>query len=317
MVNLSYFLLTTLKSKMNPETTLESFYPDKVCFQKVLFSSVNIAYVELGDPTKPTILFIHGLSNALTVWNKNLPILSKKFHCIAIDLPGSGLSSKDKSYPYGMEFFASAIQDFITQKSLKNVFLCGHSMGGQIALTLAITKFKPLKGLILCAPAGIEQFNALERNLYKNTMLFVDMLSTEENSLRKALNNSFYIMPASAKQLIQEQIDLLQTHDQGHYRLMMERCIAGMLEEPVYEKLDQIEVPVFILFGEKDSLIPNKIIHPISIKTLLEKSMAKFSMGSYHIVEKCGHFVQWENADDVNHYIEDFVKEVSNLPKKD
>ncbi len=295
---------------MNKDSIEISLYPTPVLKQKVLFDAVEIAYTETGNSNSPTLLFVHGLGHALIAWQKNVAALSKNYHVIAIDLPGNGLSSKDINYPYSMAFYADAIRDFIIKKELKDVFLVGHSMGGQIVLTLATQHLPEIKGLLLCAPAGIEQLNTIERNLYKGTMLFVDMLSTEENSLRKAINNSFYIMPDSAPLLIQQLVDIMQLQDRGHYRVMMEKCIVGMLEEPVYGSFDKIEVPVHILFGEKDGLIPNKIIHPVSIKQMLDEAMPQFKNGSYTLIPQCGHFLQWEKPDDVNHYIGAFVKEV-------
>lgn len=295
---------------MNKEKTDLSSYPLPVLRQKVLYDSVEIAYTESGDHKGPTIVLIHGLGHALIAWNRNIPGLSKRYRVIAIDLPGNGLSSKDINYPYSMAFFADAVRDFIIQKKLSDVFLCGHSMGGQIAMTLAKDPLPVLKGLILCAPAGIERFNQVERDLYKGTMLFVDMLSTEENSLRKAINNSFYIMPDSAPSLIQQLVDIMRLQDRFHYRMMMEKCIVGMLEEPVYETFSKIEVPAYILFGEKDGLIPNKIIHPVSLKQMLEEAMPLFRKGKYQLIPRCGHFLQWEKPSDVDHYIDAFVREV-------
>lgn len=295
---------------MNKETIELSLYPAPIHKQKVLFDAVEIAYTETGNSEGPTLLFVHGLGHALIAWQKNVTALAKKYKIIAIDLPGNGLSSKDINYPYSMAFFADAVRDFIIQKGLTNVFLIGHSMGGQVALTVATQHLPQLKGLLLCAPAGIEQFNTIERNLYKGTMLFVDMLSTEENSLRKAINNSFYIMPDSAPLLIQQLVDIMQLQDRAHYRLMMEKCIVGMLEEPVYDSFAQINVPVHVLFGEKDGLIPNKIIHPMSVKQMLDEAMPKFKQGTYSLISQCGHFLQWEKPADVNYYIDAFAKDV-------
>lgn len=295
---------------MNREKIDQVLYPSPVLRQKVLYDSVEIAYTESGNADDPTLLLIHGLGHALIAWNRNIPELSKRYRVIALDLPGNGLSSKDVNYPYSMAFFADAVRDFIIQKELNDVFVCGHSMGGQIAMTLAQQPLPVLKGLVLCAPAGIERFNQVERNLYKGTMLFVDMLSTEENSLRKAINNSFYIMPDSAPLLIQQLVDIMQLQDRYHYRMMMEKCIIGMLEEPVYETFSKIEVPTYILFGEKDGLIPNKIIHPVSLKQMLDEAMLLFRNGKYELIPKCGHFLQWEKPNDVVHYIDAFLREV-------
>ncbi len=102
------------------------------------------------------------------------------------------------------------------------------------------------------------------------------MVSNEETSLRKAIQNSFYIMPDNAPVFIQQLVDLMHLQDRAHYRYMIEQCISGMLDETVYDKLESIKIPVLVLFGERDNLIPNRFIHPVSTKKLATDVVAKF-----------------------------------------
>ena len=292
---------------MIEQNTIARIYPFPVHSKKILFDSVEIAYCDEGKGEK-TLLFIHGLGHSLIGWQKNMKALSKHHRCIAVDLPGYGLSSKSTSYPYSMHFYAECIKDLIQVLGLSNVYLCGHSMGGQIALTLAENPPAQLKGLILCAPAGIEQFSEWEKSLYKSTMMFMDMVSTEENSLKKAIHNSFYEMPTSAKGFIKNLIEIMHWQDRAHYRYLIDKCISGMLYEPVAPLFPTIKTPVLIIFGEKDNLIPNKFIHPVSIKTMLDEVIWEFPKADYVIIPKSGHFVQWERAKEVNHQIDAFLK---------
>jgi pimeloyl-ACP methyl ester carboxylesterase len=280
-------------------------YPYPVQRQKVLHDAVDIAYVDEGQG-ETTILFVHGLGHSLLGWVKNIDYLKQYYRCVAIDLPGNGLSSTG-NYPYSMHFFAEAINDFIKEKQLKNVYLAGHSMGGQISMIFSLLHQESLKGLILCAPAGFETFNDWEKSLYRNTMYFVDLVSNEENSLRKAIQNSFYIMPDNAPAFTQQLVDLMKLQDRDHYRHMIDSCINAMLDESVFEKLGKINVPVLILFGERDNLIPNRFIHPISTKSLAETAAKQFKNAEVHIISQCGHFLQWEKAQQVNSYIRHFA----------
>jgi pimeloyl-ACP methyl ester carboxylesterase len=280
-------------------------YPYPVQRQKILLDAVDIAYIDEGKGAT-TLLFVHGLGHSLLGWSKNIEYLKQYYRCVAIDLPGNGLSSTGE-YPYSMHFFAEAIHDFIKVKKLKNVYLAGHSMGGQISLIFSLKYQDTIKGLILCAPAGFETFNDWEKSLYRNTMYFVDMVSNEENSLRKAIQNSFYIMPDNAPAFTQQLVDLMKLQDKKHYRYMIDSCINAMLDESVYENLGNINIPVLILFGERDNLIPNKFIHPVSTKSIAETAAKQFINAEVHIISQCGHFLQWEKAQEVNSYIRNFA----------
>ncbi|RYZ37023.1 MAG: alpha/beta hydrolase [Sphingobacteriales bacterium] len=280
-------------------------YPYPLKRQKVLHNAVDLAYVDEGEG-EATLLFVHGLGHSLLGWTKNIEYLKQYYRCIAIDLPGNGLSSTGQ-YPYSMHFFAEVIADFIREQKLTNVYLAGHSMGGQVSMIFSLLHQDLIKGLILCAPAGFETFNDWEKSLYRNTMYFVDMVSNEETSLRKAIQNSFYIMPDNAPAFTQQLVDLMKLQDRSHYRYMIDNCIAAMLDEPVYEKLPRVTIPVLILFGERDNLIPNRFIHPISTKSLAETAAKQFPNAEVHIISQCGHFLQWEKAQQVNSYIRHFA----------
>lgn len=280
-------------------------YPYPVYYQKLMHNAVNVAYIDEGTGDQ-TLLFVHGLGHSLVGWSKNIDYLKKHFRCVAIDLPGNGLSQAG-DYPYGMRFYAEVINAFITERQLNNVFLAGHSMGGQISITLALLYPHQIKGLILCAPAGFETFNEWEASLYRNTMFFVDMVSSEEESLKKGIRNSFYIMPGNVRAFTDQLIQLIKLQDRKQYRNMIERCISGMLDEPVFDQLEKIDVPVLILFGERDNLIPNRFIHPVSTRKIAETAAARFQQAEVHILSQCGHFLQWEKADEVNSYIRNFA----------
>ena len=280
-------------------------YPYSVLRQKLVNDAIDIAYVDEGKGDT-TLLFVHGLGHSLLGWTKNIEYLKDYFRCIAIDLPGNGLSATGK-YPYSMHFFAEILQQFIEAKQLKNVVLIGHSMGGQICMTYALSYQHNIKSLVLCAPAGFETFNEWERSLYKNTMYFVDMVSNEESSLRKAIQNSFYIMPENVPSFTQQLVNLMKLQEKGHYRYMLDGCIAAMLDEPVYDRLHEIKIPVLILFGERDNLIPNKFIHPTSTKSVAVQAGKQFQDAEVEIISQCGHFIQWEKASEVNGFIRYFA----------
>ena len=121
----------------------------------------KIAYIDEGKGEK-TILFIHGLANYAQCWKRNIDFLKHHYRCIAIDLPGNGLSDHNH-HSFGMKFFANCIGNFISALKLKKVYLAGHSMGGQVALTTALQFPQLIEKMVLCAPAGFEKFTAMDK----------------------------------------------------------------------------------------------------------------------------------------------------------
>jgi pimeloyl-ACP methyl ester carboxylesterase len=270
-----------------------------------LSNGCDLAYIDEGVGKK-VLLFIHGLATYSLSWKKNIDHLKAHYRCIALDLPGNGLSGHG-NYPYGISFFADTVNEFIQKLALKDVCIVGHSMGSQIAM-MAILKYPTCcNQLILCAPAGFETFTPFEKTFYHSAIHFFDFFSSEENSLRQVIRSSFYNFPAHANEMIDELVGLVKDYPVNEYRKMIESCIKSLLNEPVYEQLHQIKQPTLVLFGEYDALIPNKLIHHYSTKYLAEETIKRFPNATLKVLPQCGHFLQWEKAKEVNHLIEGFI----------
>lgn len=270
-----------------------------------LSNGCKLSYIDEGTGEQ-AIIFIHGLSNYSMGWKKNIDELKNYYRCIAVDLPGNGYSGRG-GLPYSMKFFAECVHELIQILKLKRVTLCGHSMGGQVAITTVLNFPDTIEKLVLCAPAGFEEFTETERRMYMASIQIFDVFSSEENSLRKTMQSSFYMAPEQAKPMVDELVRLMKEHNIKEYRAMVEACIYAMLHEPVFDKLIFITQPTLVLFGERDALIPNKVLHPVSTKTIAERGMAHLHNATLEMIPKCGHFLQWEESGDVNYYVRRFM----------
>ncbi len=271
-----------------------------------LSNGCDMAYIDEGTGGT-TLLFVHGLANYCGVWVKNIETLKQHYRCIAIDLPGNGYSDGG-DYPYGINFYSGCVYDFMLQLKLTNVVPVGHSMGGQVLLNLVINHPTVCKKLALCAPAGFETFTQLERSLYKTSIHFFDFFSTEENSLRKIVRTSFYHYPEYADGMQEELVELMHRQPVSQYRKVIEACIDSMMAEPVYEQLPTIQQEVLVLYGERDALIPNRLIHHITTKAMAEQVVAQMPHAQLEMLPGCGHFVQLEKPGVVNEFIREFVE---------
>lgn len=271
-------------------------------------SNCDIAYIDEGSGPK-TLLFLHGLAGYALSWKKNIDVLKKQYRCIAIDLPGNGLSDR-KERKYSMHFFSKAVYELIQQLGLKDLCIVGHSMGGQIALNTIINHPDCANSLVLCAPAGFEQFSPFERTMYHTSLQIADMFATEEHSLRQVTESSFYRNPTQANELVNDLITIMHNHPMKEYRKMVEACIMSMVNEPVFDKLPQILQPALVLFGEYDALIPNKLLHHTTTKKIAETGVNRMPGAILKMIPDCGHFVQWEKAAIVNESIVSFLSSV-------
>jgi pimeloyl-ACP methyl ester carboxylesterase len=83
----------------------------------------------------------------------------------------------------------------------------------------------------------------------------------------------------------------------------------GMLDEPVFEQLNNIKQPTLICYGEEDRLIPNTYLHKeLSTKSIGEKAIEKIPVSELNMIPKAGHFVHFDQPEKVNEIMKNFLK---------
>lgn len=99
----------------------------------------RIRYVEAGSGTP--IVLLHDTLASHEAFARTIAALvpASPFRVIAPDLPGFGASEKPdpQRYPYGWDGFADSVADLVGALGLGRVHVCGHAMGGGVALALA------------------------------------------------------------------------------------------------------------------------------------------------------------------------------------
>ena len=282
------------------------YYPQPVHTQR-LFDNSEIAFVEAGSGEQ-ILLFVHGMGNNLLSWHNNFKVLSDTYRCIAVDLPGNGVSPNSPNGNYSLDYFARCLIDFIGRKGLRNVTLVGHSMGAQIGVRVALQAPPAVAGLVLIAPAGLERFSVWERTAAQTTFFMADYFQPPEQMLASFFEHGFHRMPQEGRKLLEHCLQDFRQHGDAPYRKMLTQCVSSMFGEPVIDELPGVKAPTLILFGEADALIPNRIWHPtLSPAKLAESAVKKMQTAKCKVIPKAGHFVHWEAADAVNTAIRSFV----------
>ena len=117
----------------------------------------RIHYLEKGEG--PTLLLIHGLGASMRVFTHSLlERLSGDFRVVLLERPGSGESTREPAACARVRSQAETVSAFIKELGLERPVLVGHSLGGAVALTLALEHPEQVRGLALVAPlAGLQE----------------------------------------------------------------------------------------------------------------------------------------------------------------
>jgi pimeloyl-ACP methyl ester carboxylesterase len=101
------------------------------------------------------VLFIHGLgSSGYIEWRFTLPVLARTHRVFAPDLPGFGRSQKPRAR-YGIAYFARVLDRYLEGRRLTSAHVVGTSLGGRIALEMALRYPERVRKLVLVNSLGL------------------------------------------------------------------------------------------------------------------------------------------------------------------
>jgi pimeloyl-ACP methyl ester carboxylesterase len=116
-----------------------------------MWRGYQINYQTAGE-TGAAVLLIHGFGASVGHWRKNMPVLSEKCRCYAIDLIGFGASAKptpSAELEYTFETWANLVIDFCREVIGSPTALVGNSIGCIVALQAAVTQPELFTGVAM------------------------------------------------------------------------------------------------------------------------------------------------------------------------
>lgn len=121
-----------------------------VNFSTVPADGIEVFYRSSGSPSNPTILLLHGFPSSSFHFRNLIPLLSKKYHVIAPDLPGFGFTSipDSRNYKYTFENITLTIEAFISALSIKTYSVYVFDYGAPVAFRLALRNLSHVSAII-------------------------------------------------------------------------------------------------------------------------------------------------------------------------
>jgi pimeloyl-ACP methyl ester carboxylesterase len=231
-------------------------------------------HLRRGGKGRP-LLFLPGASGEPVV----LPFMERlatRFDVLVPDNPGYG-QSDEPEWLENIHDVAYFYLDLLAHLKLQEVVLIGASMGGWMAMEMAVRNTSRLHSLMLVSPAGIRAPGVEPADIF---------LLPPEDTVRRLFHDQALAEKRLATPMTPEAIDLALKNRHTTARLAWE----PRLHDPFLPKwLHRIDVPVSIVWGAQDRILPVGIAQ--ELKRLLPKA-------ALHILEACGHRPQEEKADE-------------------
>jgi pimeloyl-ACP methyl ester carboxylesterase len=211
----------------------------------VMAEGYRIHYLE-GGQGKP-LLLIHGLGSRAEDWTPEIPAyIHAGFHVYAIDLLGCGRSPKP-NIAYTITEQAEMVHAFLAALHLTDVDVAGWSMGGWVALKLAVLYPADVRRLVLMDSAGLLFQTPLTPAIFEPRTI------PQLHQLMALLTPN----PPSMPRFMERHL----LHRMAANFPVVSRTVHSMLtgQDLLDGQLGQIHVPVLILWGSEDALIPPSV----------------------------------------------------------
>ena len=275
--------------------------------QHVVVDGVDLAYVDSGG-SGPPLVFLHGLSSYMGFWEHQIPAFTAGHRVLALDLPGFGASGRPDA-PYTPPWFAGVVADWMEAVGVPRATLVGHSMGGQIAMTIALDHPDRVDRLVLSAPAGFERFESGVGRFMKDYWTERRALGSSEEEVRaNFVTLVFNRVDTGVERLIEERVRLGRSEAFRGTSVAVSRSIAGMVDYPVWARLPTLSVTTLIVFGTEDHMIPNPVFTGGRTRTVAEAGAARIPGATLVMIPRAGHTVHHDDPEAFNAAVERFLR---------
>lgn len=255
----------------------------------------RIRYLEEGN-SGDTVVLLHGLGGMAERWSSVIPLFSKNYRVIAPDMIGYGRSDKPQT-DYTPEFFKRMTLGLLDVVSPSGAYMVGTSLGGEIVAECASTKNHRIKKVVMVAPAGIMKKSTPALDAYTVAALY----PTHE-SVRLAYS---MMMGGDKKSSDVAVENFISSMTRPNAKMVFISTLLGMKNSPpIKEKLGLINVPVLLIWGTQDRMIP------VSFAKEFESSIPNCNLV---LMEGCGHIPYDERPEEFSRYVLDFLS--GNKPK--
>lgn len=254
----------------------------------------RVAVEELGPANAPVVLLIHGSgpgASAAGAWRLTMPELAQHYRVIAPDLLGFGNSAPAVDGRHDRERWLAQLRAQLNFIDAPSVRVVGSSLGGGLALHLALLEPERIDRLVLIAPLGsaFTLTEGLEQVWgYQPSLAAMDDL----------MHTFVYDASGVSAEIVQLRYD---------NSLLTQQAYCGMFPPPrqrwiddyvvTAQQADLLTMPTLIVHGRDDQVVPHS--SSLALRDLLPKARLLS-------LEQCGHWAQIEHAAQVNAALDAF-----------
>lgn len=287
-------------------------WPAKTYYRYQEVSGKRIFYREAGDPSKPTLLLLHGFPSSSHTYRELIPLLSGRYHVIAPDYLGFGYSDHPDpdQQPYSFDLLANSVLGLIHKLGIQEYVIYMQDFGAPVGFRVMMKDPKRLKGLIVQnANAYREGLTEARWNFFKNAH---EDRSTENVAKlyaltsRESIVEKQYLRDVKGKEEIMspdswnQDLSFLQSEKDRKIQVQLfQDYYNNLLAYPKWQAfLRKRQPPTLIVWGKND---------PAFIAPGAEAYLRDLPNAELHLLD-AGHFTVEEKAVEIGQFILGFME---------
>jgi 2-succinyl-6-hydroxy-2,4-cyclohexadiene-1-carboxylate synthase len=249
---------------------------------------IPLRFASVGDPSKPKVLFLHGFLGSGSDWLPVAQRLEPDYCSILVDLPGHGETGIPADADPGT-FFSETVDALaagLGSSSGKPCSLVGYSMGGRIALMLALrhpSLFR--KAVIVSASPGLRTPEERE-NRRKSDEGIARKIERNFDGFIEAWYDQPLFSTLKAHPLFRE-IEAKRRQSSPANLTRALRLLGTGSQPPLWDEMPSNRTPLLFVVGEKD----------LKFVEIGRRMVTVCPLSGLEIVPECGHTVHLENRE--------------------
>jgi len=271
--------------------------------KRIKAGAIDLHYHESGSGF-PVVL-LHGGGPGASGWSnfsRNFAPLAAHWRVLVPDLPGFGKSERVTLEDRAFGFYAGVIRDFLRALGISQAHFVGNSLGGGTALKLALDHPGHVGRLVLMGTGGsLPVFSATPTEGVCRLFDFYAGAGPSMQKLRSFIDLLVYDTSAITDELLAARY-AAATLPEVVSNPPLKFKGRPPLEELWREALGELTHDVLLVNGREDRVVP------LDTAFLLLKLIPNARL---HVLPKCGHWAQWEHADEFNALVHDFLGRAS------